>query len=89
MWPTYMRTAMKYTITTAHWRIPSEARAFDGWLEGSPTADQRAEKRLEVSRLRENWKPNREAWEPAPAFGDLHWSASLHPVLGPDHVAAP
>jgi hypothetical protein len=24
---------MKYTIKTAHWLVPSEARAFDGWLE--------------------------------------------------------
>ena len=32
---------MKYTINAAHWRVPSEARAFDGWLEGRPTPAQR------------------------------------------------
>ena len=53
---------MKYTIETAHWRIPSEARAFDGWLEGSPTPDQRTARLAEVARRRENWTPNSGAW---------------------------
>jgi hypothetical protein len=53
---------MKYTIETAHWRVPSEARAFDGWLEGSPTPDQRAATLAEVARRRETWTPNSEAW---------------------------
>jgi hypothetical protein len=53
---------MKYTIETAHWRVPSEARAFEGWLEGSPTPDQRTALLAEVARERENWAPNSEAW---------------------------
>lgn len=53
---------MKYTIKTAHWRVPSEARAFDGWLEGRPTADQRTAILTAVARERENWAPNSEAW---------------------------
>jgi hypothetical protein len=46
----------------AHWRVPSEARAFDGWLEGSPTAEQRAAVLAEVARAREAWTPSEKAW---------------------------
>jgi hypothetical protein len=53
---------MKYKIEIAHWRVPSEERAFDGWLEGSPTPDQRTARLAEVARRRENWTPNSEAW---------------------------
>ena len=53
---------MKYTIQTAHWRVPSEDRALDGWLEGSPTPEQHAALIAEVARERENWKPNAQAW---------------------------
>ncbi len=53
---------MKYTIKTAHWRVPSEARAFEGWLEGSPTLDERTAELAKVARRRENWTPNSEAW---------------------------
>jgi hypothetical protein len=53
---------MKYAIQTAHWRVPSEARAFDGWLEGNPTQEQRIAVLAEVARQRENWIPSSEAW---------------------------
>ena len=53
---------MKCTIGTAHWRVPSEDRAFDGWLEGCPTPDQRTAILTAVARERENWVPNSEAW---------------------------
>ena len=53
---------MKYTINRAHWRVPSEARAFDGWLEGRPTRAQRTAILAEVAASRENWTPNSEAW---------------------------
>jgi hypothetical protein len=53
---------MKYTIKTAHWRVPSEDRAFDGWLEGRPTPDERTAVLTSVARERENWAPNSEAW---------------------------
>jgi len=53
---------MKYTINAAHWRVPSEARAFDGWLEGRPTLAQRTAILAEVAASRENWTPNSEAW---------------------------
>jgi hypothetical protein len=53
---------MTYTINTAHWRVPSEERAFDGWLEGSPTPAERTAILVEVAGRRENWTPNSEAW---------------------------
>lgn len=53
---------MKYTVGAAHWRIPSEVRAFEGWLEGSPTQEQKTARLAEVARQRENWVPNNEAW---------------------------
>jgi len=53
---------MRYTIETAHWRVPSEEHAFDGWLEGSPTPDERATILAEVRRKRETWAPSKEAW---------------------------
>ena len=53
---------MKYTFETAHWRVPSEARAFEGWVEGGPTPDQRRAELAAVSRRRESWTPNSEAW---------------------------
>ena len=53
---------MKYTITWAHWRVPSEERAFEGWLEGSPTPEERAEILGEIARERKNWAPSSDAW---------------------------
>lgn len=53
---------MKYAIQTAHWRVPSEDRALDGWLEGSPTPEQYAALIAEAKRERKNWKPSAEAW---------------------------
>lgn len=53
---------MRYTINTAHWRVPSEARAFEGWLEGRPSPVQRAAILAEVARQRETWVPSDEAW---------------------------
>ena len=53
---------MKYTIKTAHWRVPSEGGAFEGWLGGCPTPDQRVAELAEVAHRRENWTPNSQAW---------------------------
>jgi hypothetical protein len=53
---------MRYTIETAHWRVPSEEHAFDGWLEGSPNPDERATILAEIVRKREVWTPSKEAW---------------------------
>lgn len=47
----------------AHWRVPSEARAFDGWLEGSPTAEQHAAVLAGVGCARKAWTPSEAAWK--------------------------
>jgi hypothetical protein len=49
---------MKYTIQTAHWRLPG----VPIWLEGAPTPDQRASELAEVARKRATWRPSEEAW---------------------------
>jgi hypothetical protein len=49
-------------LETAQWRVPSVERAFDGWLEGAPTPDQRAARLAEVARERRDWVPSEEAW---------------------------
>ena len=66
---------MRYRLESAHWRIPSEARAFDGWLEGAPTPDQRAAILDEVARKRETWAPSKEAWS---QFRDLEHFVEQH-----------
>jgi len=49
----------KLTITTSVWRVPSEERAFDGWMEGAPNAEER-ERTLEKVRVeRAAWKPGK------------------------------
>ena len=57
-----MRYEMKYVVETAYWRVPNEARAFENWLVGRPTPDERAAVLAEVRRERENWMPSTEAW---------------------------
>jgi hypothetical protein len=59
---TVIISPMRYRIATAHWRVPSEEHAFDGWLEGSPTPDERATILAEVRRKRGTWAPSKEAW---------------------------
>lgn len=50
------------TITKNHWCVPSEARAFDGWIEGKPT-EQQKQAALEAARIaRAAWKPCEEAF---------------------------
>jgi hypothetical protein len=53
---------MRYTLETAHWRVPSAERAFDGWLEGARTPEQRAATLAEVARKRGAWVPSEGAW---------------------------
>lgn len=50
-------------ISTNYWRIPSTARAFDGWLEGVPTEQERIETIEAAVAARAAWKPNTEAME--------------------------
>lgn len=43
------------------WRIPSEARAFEGMIAGRPTKTQRADRLRQVRAAREAWKPSADA----------------------------
>ena len=49
------------TVTTNHWRVPCEKNAFDGWLEGRPSPEERLRVIEKVKAERAAWKPNREA----------------------------
>ena len=49
-------------IFTNYWRIPSPERAFDGWLEGCPTAEQRHTIAEAAKAARASWKPSDEAF---------------------------
>ena len=51
------------TISTNYWRVPSEARAFDGWLEGEPSADDKRRVVEEAIAARKAWKPSPEAMQ--------------------------
>ena len=42
--------------------MPSEGRAFAGWLEGRPTEAQREAVVARARAQRANWKPDAEAW---------------------------
>lgn len=53
----------KITVTTNHWRVPSAERAFDGWLEGKPSEEERRQCIEEALRKRAGWKPSKEAME--------------------------
>lgn len=48
------------TITTNYWRIPSPERAFDGWLEGAPTEQERRETIEAAIAARKAWQPSAE-----------------------------
>ena len=54
---------MKLTFDRRPWFIPSEGRAFEGWLEGRPTVAQREEALARARRLRAVWKPRAQAWD--------------------------
>ena len=49
------------TFSTSYWRIPSPERAFDGWLEGRPTGEQRHLIIEAAKAARQSWKPSPEA----------------------------
>jgi hypothetical protein len=68
---TTKRAQMKFTVGAAHWRVPSETRAFDGQLEGTPTQRERARRLAEVRRERKIWKPKPEAWDQLQALGEF------------------
>lgn len=49
------------TINTNHWRVPSAATAFDGWLEGTPSEAEKLQVIAKTIADRANWKPNAQA----------------------------
>lgn len=50
------------TFTTAHWKIPSIESAFDGYLEGGPTDEERQKIITDTQARRSLWSPSPEAW---------------------------
>jgi len=50
-------------IRENYWKIPSEKNAFDTWIEGRPTEEER-QKTIEAAlAAREQWKPNIDGWQ--------------------------
>jgi hypothetical protein len=47
-------------ITVNEWRVPSVEKAFDGWLEGCPTEQERAQILADVLVQRAAWRPTPE-----------------------------
>ena len=54
---------IKITVNINHWRVPSIERAFDGWLEGKPSEEERRQCIEETLRERAAWKPSKEAMQ--------------------------
>ncbi len=48
------------SVSKNHWRVPSEANAFDGWIEGAPTDEMRRRVLDNIREARSAWKPSEE-----------------------------
>lgn len=50
-------------VTVRHnwWRVPNQDRVFDGWLEGSPSPQERAQALAKAATDRLGWVPSSEA----------------------------
>jgi hypothetical protein len=78
------------------WYVPSEGRAFAGWLEGRPTEAQRLATIARVWQQRATWKPNAQAWDQLVQLqtfvGRLvriqFWDSAMH-LLAEDEWAHP
>ena len=53
----------KVTFTRRAWCVPSEGRAFEGWLEGRPTEIRREAALARAREQRAAWKPDAQAWD--------------------------
>ena len=53
----------KLTFTRRAWCVPSEGRAFAGWLEGRPTEAQREAAIARARQQRAAWRPSVQAWD--------------------------
>jgi len=49
------------TISTNFWRVPSAARAFESWLEGSPSEEEKSLVIAQAEADRAAWSPSVEA----------------------------
>ena len=49
------------TVSHNYWRVPSPEGAFDGWLEGEPSADDKRRVIEEAIAERKAWTPSPEA----------------------------
>lgn len=49
------------TVSTNYWRVPSPERAFDGWLEGSPSEEEKLQVIAQAEADRAAWSPNADA----------------------------
>ena len=47
----------------AYWKIPSAKSAFDGYLEGAPTAEEKKQIIDKAIREQKSWEPSKEAWD--------------------------
>ena len=50
----------KVTLKTQEWCVPSVERAFDGWIEGTPSKVERRRVVQETLKARAAWKPSHE-----------------------------
>ena len=55
-----MNSTNTVTISTNYWRVPSPDTALNGWLEGSPTPEQRQAVVEAAKAARRSWKPRPE-----------------------------
>jgi len=53
---------MKLTFERRAWCVPTEDRALEGWLEGSPTDAQREAALVRARQRRADWKPDAQAF---------------------------
>lgn len=51
------------TVNVNPWRVPSIERALDGWLEGTPSEEERLQALTVASQKRADWKPSEEGWK--------------------------
>ncbi len=58
-----MNDSNSVTVSTNYWRVPSVERAFEGWLEGAPTPEERLQVIAKAVADRAAWVPSVEALE--------------------------
>lgn len=83
----------KITIRTNYWQVPSANNALDGWLEGSPSEEEKNKLIEEALSKRTDWKPSQEAMqliEELKAFVGLRVQIQFwHPLMYWSEVEGP